>query len=206
MDTEKLKHTLFNVNHLCSHIACSRTQVKKLGFENHEQIYTDVHRILNIYICSLIDELIVFEKFVTKEDNFYLTDTFYTLTPLLDYIKQFDSIRITRNKLLAHHNRNLKKEFAPWWKELEGKRFASNNEEERMIYSTIKIIHEIFKKRFPQELADVLDEYNKEIDIYESNMKERQNVDSNKDITPTIEEVQKRMKERDFTFTIMTKP
>lgn len=205
MDIEKLKHTLFNVNHLCSHIACSRTQVKKIDFETHKQVYTDVHRLLNIYICSLIDELSVFEKFVKTQDNFYLSDTLNALNPLLDYIKQFDSLRVNRNKLLAHHNRDLKKVFAPWWKELEGKRFASNDEEERMIFSAIKCIHQIFKKRFQKELDEVWQEYNLEIDIFEKNRNEVKDADSKNDIASIIAEVQKRMKDNDFTFTIMTK-
>ena len=69
MNTEKLKHILFNVKHLCTHIAFSRNAVKEINFQEHIQVYTDVHRLLNIYICSLLDELIIFEKFVAEEDN-----------------------------------------------------------------------------------------------------------------------------------------
>lgn len=205
MEIEKLKNTLFNVNHLCSHIAYSRAEVKKIEFDKHKQVYTDVHRLLDIYICSLIDELIVFEKFVIEQDNFYLSDTLYALTPLMDYIKKFDSLRIKRNKLLAHHNRDKKKVFAPWWKELEGKRFATTNEEERMIFSTVKCINEIVKKRFAKELSEIWEEYNREIDEYEKYITEAPSVDLYKDIAPIITEVQKRMKEQNFTFTIMSK-
>lgn len=205
MDIQKLKHTLFNVNHLCSHIAFSRAGIKDITFDKHTQIYTDILGILDLQICSLIDELTVFEKFVIEEDNYYLSDTMYVLTPLIDYIKKFDSLRIKRNKILAHHNRDRKKKFAPWWKELEGKRFATTREEERMIFSTVKCVHEIVKERFPKELNEVWEEYNKEIDEYEKYIMEAPNVESYEDVKPTIIEVQKRMKERDFTFTIMSK-
>ncbi|HLO72685.1 MAG TPA: hypothetical protein VK164_02000 [Flavobacterium sp.] len=205
MDIEKLKHTLFNVNHICTHIAYSRNAVKQINFNEHTQVYTDVHRLLDIYICSLLDELIVFEKFVAEEDNYYLSDTLYVLLPLIDYIKKFDSLRVKRNKLLAHHNRDRKKVFAPWWKELNGKRFATTNEEESMIFSTVKCIHQVFEKRFKKELDEVWEEYNKEIDEYEKYIMETQNIESYEDIAPTITEVQKRMKEREFSFTIMSK-
>ena len=99
----------------------------------------------------------------------------------------------------------MKKVFAPWWKELEGKRFASNNEEERMIFSAIKCIHQIFKKRFPKELDEVWEEYNLEIDEFEKYRNEVKDVDSKNDIAPIVAEVQKRMRDYDFTFTIMTK-
>lgn len=205
MEINKLKHTLFNVNHLCSHIALSRREVRKITYDEHPHVFVDVHRLLDIFICSLIDELAVFEKFVNEEDNFYLSDTSYALSPLIDYIKKFDSLRIKRNKVLAHHNRDRKKVFSPWWKELEGKRFATTNEEESMIFSTIKCIHEIFKKRFPKELLEVIDEYEKEIVEYEKYIFEAPNVESYRDVAPIINEVQKRMRERDFTFTIMSK-
>jgi hypothetical protein len=205
MDIQKLKHTLFNVNHICTHIAYSRIAVRKINYDEHIQVYTDVHRLLDIYICSLIDELVVFEKFVNEEDNFYLSDTLYSLSPLIDYIKHFDSLRIKRNKLLAHHNRDRKKVFTPWWKELNGKRFATTNEEESMIFSTIKCIHHLFEKRFPKELEEVLHEYNKEIDEYEEYIMKTPNVESQKDIASIISEVQKRMSERDFSFTIMSR-
>ena len=152
-----------------------------------------------------MDELIVFEKFVIKQDNFYLSDTLYALTPLTDYLKQFDSLKIKRNKLLAHLNREQNKTFFPWWKALDGKRFTTTIEEERMLFSTIKCIHEIFKKRFTKELEEVWEEYNKEIDECEKNIMMVSNVETYKDIAPTIAEVQNRMKERDFTFMIMSK-
>jgi hypothetical protein len=205
MDLQKLKHTLFNVNHLCTHIKVSRSSVKKINYEEHLQVFTDVHRLLDIYICSLIDELVVFEKFVRDENNDYLSDTFYVLVPLIDYIKKFDSLRIKRNKLLAHHNRDRKKVFTPWWKELQGKRFATTNEEESMIFSTVNCILYIFEKQFPKELNEVWEEYNKEIDDYEKYIDEVADVETSKDVAPTIVEVQKRMKERYFTYTIMTK-
>ncbi|WP_339888977.1 hypothetical protein [uncultured Flavobacterium sp.] len=205
MDIEKLKHTLFNVNHLCSHIELSRSEMKKINENKYHHIYLDVNRLLDIYICSLIDEFIVFEKFVNNEDNFYLSDTHYVLTPLFDYIKKFDSLRIKRNKILGHLNRDRKKAFAPWWKELEGKRFATTSEEKSMIFSTIKCIHEIFRKRFSKELDEVLHEYDLEIDEYEKYIMTVQNVDTYSDISPIIIEVQKRMLESDFTFTIMNK-
>jgi aromatic ring-opening dioxygenase catalytic subunit (LigB family) len=106
---------------------------------------------------------------------------------------------------LAHHNRDRKKVFAPWWKELNGKRFATNDEEESMIFSTIKCIHQLFEKRFQKESDEVWQEYNKEIDEYEKYIMKTQNIESYEDIVPTIFEVQKRMKERDFSFTIMSK-
>lgn len=204
MDIQKLKHILYNVNHLCSHIAYSRISVKKIKFEEHTQVYTDVHRLLDIYICSLMDELAIFEKFAKQEDNFYISDTVYAIQPLMNYIKKFDSLRVKRNKLLAHHNRNLQKEFTPWWKELAGKRFATTNEEERMIFSTINCIHYVFEKRFSTELNDVLNDYDKEIEEYEKYIMEVPDAETPKDIAPTITEVKKRMKERDFSFTIMS--
>lgn len=205
MEIEKLKQILFNVNHLCSHISCSRTQIKKIDFGEHKQIYTDIERLLTIYVCSLLDELVVFEKFVHKQDNFYLSDTLYVIVPLIDYLKQFDSLKVKRNKLLAHLNRDQSKTFNPWWKALDGKRFSTTIQEDRMLFSTIKCIHDIFKKRFAKELKEVLEEFNKEIDIYEKKIMEMPSVDTYKDIAPTIEEVQNRMKERDFTFTILSR-
>jgi len=74
-----------------------------------------------------------------------------------------------------------------------------------MIFSTIKCIHQIFEKRFKKELDEVWKEYNKEIDEYEKYIMETQNIESYEDIAPTIIEVQKRMKEREFSFTIMSK-
>ncbi|SHG46475.1 hypothetical protein SAMN05443549_104146 [Flavobacterium fluvii] len=205
MDLQKLKHTLFNVNHICEHVTHSRNEIKKINYDEHSHVYVDVHRLLDIFICSLMDELIVFEKFVIEENNDYLSDTLYALQPLIDYINRFDSLRIKRNKLLAHHNRDRKKIFAPWWKELQGKRFATTNEEESMIFSTVKSIHQVFVKRFPKELEEVLDEYDKEINEYEKYIMDAHDVDSFKDISPVVDEVKKRMKERDFNFTIMSK-
>jgi len=126
MDIEKLKHTLFNVNHICTHIAYSRTAVKQISFNEHTQVYTDVHRLLDIYICSLLDELIVFEKFVAEEDNYYLSDTLYVLLPLIDYIKKFDSLRVKRNKLLAHHNRDRKKSVCAMVERIEREKICNN--------------------------------------------------------------------------------
>lgn len=81
MDIKTLKEIIYNVNHICAHIEHSRNGVKKLNFEDHKQVYTDVHRLLDIYICSLIDEIKIFEKFSKKENNYYLTDTFYVSSP-----------------------------------------------------------------------------------------------------------------------------
>jgi len=205
MDITELKQILFNVNHLCSHIERSRIEVKKLNYHEYTHVFVDVHRLLDIFICSLIDELKVFEKFVKKEDNYYLSDTLYALTPLTNYIKKFDSLRVKRNKILAHHNRDKKKSFTPWWKELKGKRFATTHDEERMIFSTVSCIHQLFVKRFPKELKEVLEEYDEEINEYEKQMLAVPDVQSLVDIAPTIKEVQKRMKEKEFTFTIASR-
>lgn len=205
MDIQELKHILYNINHLCSHIELSRIEVKKIDFEKHNHIYIDVHRLLDIYICSLIDEFKILEKLVKKSDNYYISDTYYVLIPLVNYIKKFDSLRIKRNKILAHHNRDINNVFTPWWKELKGKRFATTNDEEKAIFSIIKCIHQILKKQFEKELKEVLEQYDKEIDEYEKQIMEVPNVDSFKDTVPIIREVQKRMKERDFSFTIMSK-
>lgn len=205
MNLQELKHILYNVNHLCSHIELSRIEVKKIDFEKHNHIYIDVHRLLDIYICSLIDELKIFEKLVKKSDNYYISDTYYIVIPLINYINKFDSLRIKRNKVLAHHNRDKNDVFTPWWKELKGKRFATTNDEERTLFSIIRCIHQIFKKQFEKELKEVLEQYDKEIDEYEKQIMKVPDVDSSKDITPTIREVQKRMKERDFSFTLLVK-
>lgn len=205
MDLKILKEIIYNVNHLCSHIEHSRDGIRKINFDEHEQVYIDVHRLLDIFICSLLDELKIFEKFAKNQNNDYILDTVYALTPLVNYIKKFDSLRVKRNKVLAHHNRNRNQEFKPWWKELQGKRFATTDGEQSMIFSTIRCIHDIFKRRFPKELDEILKEFDKEIDIYESKMMEVPDVDSFKDIKPTIIETQKRMRERDFSFIIMSK-
>ena len=205
MDLKKLKEIIYNVNHLCSHIEHSRNGIRKISYEEHKQVYTDVNRLLDIFVCSLIDEIKVFENFAKKVNNDYVSDTVYVLTPLTNYIKKFDSLRVKRNKILAHHNRDKNMEFKPWWRELQGKRFATTDGEESMIFSTVRCIHDIFKKRFTNELDEILKEFDKEIDIYESKMMEVPNVDSYKDIKPTIIETQKRMKERDFSFIIMSK-
>jgi hypothetical protein len=74
-----------------------------------------------------------------------------------------------------------------------------------MIFSTVKCINEIVKKRFAKELSEIWEEYNREIDEYEKYITEAPSVDLYKDIAPIITEVQKRMKEQNFTFTIMSK-
>jgi len=205
MDIKEFKQILFNINHLCSHIEHSRIEVKKLNYHEHTHVFVDVHRLLDIFICSLIDELKIFEIFEKKANNYYISDTLYALTPLVNYIKKFDSLRVKRNKILAHHNRDKKKSFTPWWKELKGKRFATTDDEERMIFSTVGSIHQIFVKRFSKELEEVLKEYDEEIDEYEKQMLAVPDVESFEDIARTIREVQKRMKEREFTFTIVSR-
>ncbi len=205
MDKEKLKQILFNVNHLGSHITHSKAEVEKIDYKKHSQVFTDVHRLLDIFICSLLDELKVFEKFEKEADNYYISDTLYVITPLVNYLKRFDSLKVKRNKILAHHNRDRRKLFKPWWKELEGKRFATTDDEEKMIFSTVRAIHKIFVNRFPEELEEVLAEYDKEIDDYEEKMKAVPDVEAYEDINSTLKEVKRRMIDREFYFTIVGK-
>ncbi|QXP78840.1 hypothetical protein [Winogradskyella sp. HaHa_3_26] len=203
MDRTTLKEIIYNINYLCTSIELSKKGIEKLKDKSNEQAYLDIQKLQTLYICSLLDELKVFEKFSKEQNNEYIPDTQYVLIPLVNYLKKFDSFRVKRNKLLAHLNRNRNKDFNPWWKELNGKRFITTELEEKMVFSAIKTIHKIFKNRFSKELEESMTVFEKEIDVYAEKIYSIKNVNSYEDIKPVILETQKRMKEKDFEMKVV---
>ncbi|MFA7445285.1 MAG: hypothetical protein WCY89_05010 [Flavobacteriaceae bacterium] len=208
MDKLKLKQILFNIHHICTHIEISNKEIKRLKLPYDNQVRLDVDRVCALYICNLLDELKVFDNYVKSQNNDYLYDTFYVLEPLIEYLNKFDSFRIKRNKVLAHHNRDgFDKKFTPWWKKLIGKRFPASNEELNMVYNIVKIIHKTIEKRFKSEYDESIEEFNTEIDKYEeyvNTINPPNNVLD--DISMNIKETQKRMREKGFNFLIVNIP
>ena len=106
---KEIQNILFNLHNLCTHIEMSRKEVILLDRKKFLHTYLDVHRLLDLFICNIIDEFKILKSYSNK--NTHLNDTVYVLQPIISYLQKFDSILIKRNKSIAHYNRDRAKNF-----------------------------------------------------------------------------------------------
>ncbi|MBK9330337.1 MAG: hypothetical protein IPM95_13800 [Sphingobacteriales bacterium] len=95
-----------------------------------------------------------------------IKDIMYCVSPILKEIKLYDGIKVGRNKLFAHYNRDKNFNFIPWWKSLYGVTLPRTIEELVFINAVIGTIRAIIISQYINDLEEFKKITNIDVDVY----------------------------------------
>lgn len=199
--TEKIKiqECLLNIDMICRSMFTSAFDRAILKIPIESAIYGDSIRYSYIQLCIILDEIDILNRLA--RDNNYLKDTLYIISPVLRSLKAFTGLRKARNFMLAHFNRDNKKQFHPWWKALRELKLPRTQKELTQIYSYLQCINGIIVTRYYDELKEFSLISKVEVESYLEWIKEQEDLAIN-NATPFDNlqpEIEKRMIELGMT-------
>ena len=148
----------------CRSMYHSNKDIVNFNIPRSSVIYGDMIRYSYIQLCSILDEIVVLNRL--GKDNEYLKDTLYIISPVTRAINQYSGIRKARNFMLAHFNRDKKRNFHPWWKALKGLKLPRTQKEIQQIQKWIHLINGILVTRYYEELKEISKTAEDEIKSY----------------------------------------
>ena len=206
MTKDKIYECVFNMDVLYRELEENLKAFHKLKLGLDHPHHAALLRYNYIQICSILDELEILNNAAKTDD--YLRDTLYVLSPAIKKVKRFTGLKRVRNTLLAHLNRDKKKQFYPWWKSLKGLRLPRTPNETRQLYALMYIINTLLVSRYYDELKELSIRFKEEEMQYINWVKteEEKVISEPNNIDDIKEEINKRFIEKDFKDVKMQSP
>lgn len=172
---EKIQQCILNIDMTVRHLFFSIEDLKELKIPQKSQVFTDVLQYTYIRICTALDEISILHGLA--KDDVFLQDTLYCAQPAIRDINQYTGLRRARNLMLAHLNRNTKKQFTPWWDELIDFKLPRTYKEINQILKFLNLINTIIVSRyhdkfslFSDSVRPNFEKYFKEVERLEEQM------------------------------------
>jgi hypothetical protein len=196
IDKVKLKESLYIINSICYEMKQINDELGKVFIPVESVILRELRKWEDIQICKLLDEFREFKKIDS--------DTYETIEPAILYINTYSGIRVARNKQLAHSNRDAKKIWEPWWIALMDKEFPNSSIERTAIYEIIQKVWKLLEFKYHKEIAEAHSEYFPEYEKFAKALKDRKHPNHFLvNVIPTINEIQRRLEERNIPFRML---
>jgi hypothetical protein len=143
---EKILQCILNIDMTVRHLFLSVEDLKDLKIPQKSQVFTDMIQYSYIRICTALDEISILHGLA--KDNIFLQDTLYCAQPAIKGINKYTGLKRARNLMLAHLNRDPKKQFTPWWDELITFKLPRTYKEINQILKFLNLINTIIVSRY----------------------------------------------------------
>ncbi len=172
-EKRKIQECILNIDMTCRSMYAANIERIKLNIPKDSVIFMDSIRYAYIQLCTIQDELNILNR-IAKNNN-YLRDTLYIISPASRALNKYTGIRKARNFMFAHFNRDKKKNFSPWWKELKGLKLPRIKNELSQVFTYLQMINGIIVTRYYEDLKEIsllakieVDEYFEWVEIQEN--------------------------------------
>ncbi|WP_409415774.1 hypothetical protein [Flavobacterium sp. PS2] len=201
----KIQECLLNIDMLCRSMYLSQEESVDLKIPINSNIYADLIRYSYIKLCTILDEFEILNG-IAKNDE-YLRDTLYIISPVMKALRQYTGIKRARNYMLAHFNRDKKRNFLPWWIAMKNLKLPRTHAEIEDIYKHLHLMNAFIVARYYEELEDISKRVKPDFDSYGEWMREQELINSEKSEFDLIaNEVQKRLVEKGIADQLIIDP
>jgi len=149
----KIQECIFNIDMVCRSMYLSYEEIGSLKLSPKSAIYGDVLRYRYIQLCTILDEFEILHG-IAKNDP-YLRDTLFVISPVTKALSKYNGIKRARNTMLAHFNRDKKKQFNPWWIALRGLNLPENHQEIEDIYRHLHLMNMFLLAIYYEDLNEI---------------------------------------------------
>lgn len=196
VDVNKLKESLYIINNISYEMNQLHNELDILQIPVESVVLRELRKWEDMQICKLLDEFREFKKIDPE--------TYDVFVPIIDYINKYPGIRTSRNKQLAHSNREGDKRWKPWWVALKGQAVPNSGYERLVIYELLQQIWKILEFKYNKEIIDAHSEFREDYEKFIEDLKNRVHPMSFlENVIPTLTEVQKRLIEKQIELNIM---
>lgn len=191
---------------ICRSMYLSYEESVSLNISKDSPLYADLLRYRYIQLCTILDEFEILNG-LAKNDE-YLKETLYVISPVTRALSQFTGIKRARNYMLAHFNRDKKKNFHPWWIALKNLKLPRTQKEINDIYKYLHIMNAFIVCRYYEDLKDITTRIKPDYDSYFKWLSEQdKNIDYNKSIFDSVtQEVYKKMADKGISDQVILDP
>jgi hypothetical protein len=148
---EKILQCILNIDMTTRHLFLSLEDLKDLKIPQKSQVFTDMIQYSYIRICTALDEISILHGLA--KDNIFLQETLYCAQPAIKGINKYTGLKRARNLMLAHLNRDMKKQFTPWWDELITFKLPRTYKEINQILKFLNLINTIIVSRYHEKFS-----------------------------------------------------
>lgn len=196
VDIEKLKESLYIINSISYEMMQLKNELDILQIPVESVVLRELRKWEDMQICKLLDEFMVFKKIDLETYNIFV--------PIIDYINKYNGIRTSRNKQLAHSNREANKKWKPWWIALHGQAVPNSQYERVAIYELLQKVWKILEFKYNKELTDAHSEFRADHTKFINELNNRvPPMNFLENVIPTLTEVQNRLIEKQIKINIM---
>jgi len=192
---QKIQQCILNIDMTVRHLYFSFADLKELKIPSNSQVFSDAIQYSYIRICTVLDELDILHG-LAGEDIF-LRETLHCAHPAIKGIKKYSGLKKARNLMLAHLNRDSKKQFIPWWDELIEFKLPRTHKEINQILVFLNLVNTILVSRYDVKFTEFSESVRPSFEKYFEKVEELEK-ETNDNPTPldNVEiEIQKRCQE-----------
>lgn len=201
----KIQECLLNIDMICRSMYLSQEESIDLKIPRNSTIYADLLRYSYIQLCTILDEFEILNG-LAKNDE-YLQDTLYVISPVMRALRQYTGIKRARNYMLAHFNRDKKRNFSPWWIAMKNLKLPRTHKEIEDIYKHLHLMNAFIVARYYEDLEHISKNVKPDFEAYFKWMLEQESIISNENHFNLIaDDLQKRLIEKGIADQLILDP
>jgi hypothetical protein len=201
----KIQECILNIDMVCRNIYLSYEESVGLKLSRESTIWADLLKYRYIQLCTILDEIEILHS-LANEDS-YLKDTLYVISPVTKALSQFNGIKRARNFMFAHYNRDKKKQFYPWWISMRNLKVPQTQQEVSDIYKYLHIMNAFLVARYYYDLNEIIERTRPDYELFfKLNSEKIRNSNSESIFENINKEVEEKMIERGISNQLILDP